>query len=433
MRRLLAALLALAAITSATPAAQAYDTTDLRRTLAHEMRRASAASGLYVRDLDSHRRLYSRRATSSRVPASVEKLYTTSTALLKLGPNATLDTAAVTGGSVGGGVLRGDLVLVGAGDPEFGPQTAARLARRVRATGITRITGAVVGDESVFDKRRSGSGPGYDFDLGGVLSGLAYGGSIFRGRAQLGAGRFAAARFAALLRGAGVRSSKSPRAGSAPADANTIAVVASPKVRTLIRHTNVPSNNFAAEMLLKTLGARYGGGGSTSRGARVVRRTLDDIAVRPHIVDGSGLSHHDRTTPRDVVRLLDRMDRPDVRGTFRSSLAIAGRTGTVRRRLRGTPAYRSCRLKTGTLRGVSSLAGYCRARGGRNIAFAVLMNRVSSTAAAHTIQDRIAAAIARLQGAPAEQAPDAPRSPAPQPSGQDRPAPQVATGGAGAP
>ncbi|MGI8730863.1 MAG: D-alanyl-D-alanine carboxypeptidase/D-alanyl-D-alanine endopeptidase [Solirubrobacteraceae bacterium] len=428
-------MLAATATAAAAPAARAYDDGDLRRTLAREMRNASSASGAYVRDLDSGRRLYSRRSGRRRVPASVQKLYTTSAALLRLGPRATLDTAAVTDGSVtGAGVLRGDLVLVGGGDPAFGPRTAARLARAVRATGIKRISGAVVGDESVFDERRSGLGRGYDFYLGGVLSGLAYNGSIFRGRPQFDAARFAAARFEALLRRAGVRSSKTAHAGSAPADARTIVTLASPTVRTLIRRTNVPSNNFAAEMLLKTLGARYGGGGTTARGAAVVERTLDAFAVRPRVADGSGLSRRNRTTPRDVVRLLDRMNRPDVRRAFRSSLAIAGRTGTVRRRMRGTPAHRRCRLKTGTLRSTSALAGYCRTRGGRNIAFALLMNHMSNISAAHTTQDRIAAAIARLDGAPAtrpdDEKPQADPEPQPQPAPQ--PVPAAPTGGAGA-
>lgn len=412
----------LAAAVAAPAGAQAYTASDLRRTVAREMRKASPASGAVVRDMDANRDLYARRARSTRIPASVQKLYTTSTALLRLGPGTTLGTAAVTGGSVQEGVLRGDLVLVGGGDPAFGPKTAARLARAVRATGIQSITGAVVGDESVFDARRSGCCRGYDSDLGGVLSGLAYDGAIFRGRPQLGAARFAATRFSALLRVAGVRNTKRSRAGSAPANANTIAVVSSPSVRSLIRDVNVPSNNFAAEMLLKTLGARYGGGGSTSRGSAVIEKTLDDIAVRPRAADGSGLSRRNHTSPRDVVRLLQRMDLPDVQGTFRASLAKVGQTGTVRLRMRGTPAFKRCRAKTGTLRGVSALAGYCRARGGRDIAFALLMNRVSSAADARAIQDRIAIAIARLDDPPPAGARD--EEPGPQ-SG----APAPATGG----
>jgi D-alanyl-D-alanine carboxypeptidase/D-alanyl-D-alanine-endopeptidase (penicillin-binding protein 4) len=94
------------------------------------------------------------------------------------------------------------------------------------------------------------------------------------------------------------------------------------------------------------------------------------------------------------VRLLERMHGQDVAQTFHASLAIPGSTGTVKRRMRGTPAER-CRVKTGTLRDVSTLAGYCATAGGRELGFALLFNRVN-IAAAQAIQNRIAAAIARL-------------------------------------
>jgi D-alanyl-D-alanine carboxypeptidase/D-alanyl-D-alanine-endopeptidase (penicillin-binding protein 4) len=433
MRRLLATLLALAATVAWAVPAAAFDAAELRSTLAREMRLASPASSAYVRDLDSGRELFALRASSARVPASVEKLYTTATALLRLGPGTTLDTKAVSDIAVDAdGVLRGDLVLVGGGDPFFGDEAAARLARAVRAAGIARIDGAIVGDESGFDGLRSGCCGRYDPDLGGVLSALAYDGGMFAGRAQLDAARFAAARFAEQLRAAGVRSTRAARAGSAPDGAVVVAVAPSLDVRTLIRFINVPSNNFAAEMLLKTLGARYGGRGSTGGGAVVVRATLDDIGLRPRVADGSGLSRADRTTARDVVGLLARMDHPDIEGGFRSSLAIAGQTGTVRRRMRAGAAFRRCRLKTGTLRSVSALAGYCRTRGGHDVAFALLMNSVWSVASAHAIQDRIAAAIARLDGdlGPAPPAGDlAPAPPAGLPPGGVPPP----SGGAGVP
>jgi D-alanyl-D-alanine carboxypeptidase/D-alanyl-D-alanine-endopeptidase (penicillin-binding protein 4) len=400
MRRLFATLLAVAAALAGAGPALAFSEADLRVKLTREMRLAGPTTGAYVRDLDTGEELYALRENVPRMPASVQKLYTTASALLRLGPSATLDTTAVTDPNAlvdSFGVLHGDLVLVGAGDPFFGDTEAAALARAVRAAGVRRIDGSVVGDERRFDARRSGRAPGYDPELGGVLSALAYDRGIFRGRARLDAGRFAAARFAAQLRALGVRASGTSRAGAAPAPARTIAAVASRNVGELARFVNVPSNNFAAEMLLKNLGARYGGAGSTSAGADVARATLDDFGVRPRIADGSGLSRDDRTTPREVVRLLDRMHGQDVAQAFRASLAVPGSTGTVKRRMRHTPAQR-CRVKTGTLRDVSALAGYCAAAGGRNLAFAMLFNRVNISAA-QPILDRMATAIARLDEA----------------------------------
>ncbi|HEV7884449.1 MAG TPA: D-alanyl-D-alanine carboxypeptidase, partial [Solirubrobacteraceae bacterium] len=293
MRRLLATLLAVAApLAGATPAS-AFSTADLHAKLTREMRLAGPASGAYVRDLDSGEQLFALRENIPRIPASVEKLYTTASALLRLGPSATLDTTVVTGAGAlvdAFGVLHGDLVLVGAGDPFLGDATAASLARAVRALGIRRIDGAVVGDESRFDTRRAGRAAGYDPELGGVLSALAYDGGFFRGRVRLDTARFAATRFAARLRALGVRASGASRAGTAPAGARRLAMIPSRSVGELARFVNVPSNNFAAEMLLKDLGAGYRDAGTTAAGADVARDTLDDFGVRPRIADGSGLS-----------------------------------------------------------------------------------------------------------------------------------------------
>jgi D-alanyl-D-alanine carboxypeptidase/D-alanyl-D-alanine-endopeptidase (penicillin-binding protein 4) len=408
MPRVLATLLALAAMLAGAQTARAYDAGDLASSLTRQMRLAPPTSGIAVRDLDSGSELFALRPATPRVPASVEKLYTTATTLLAFGPNATLDTRVLSRTAVGAeGVLHGNLVLAGGGDPFFGEAAAARLARKVKAAGVARIDGAVVGDETAFDRLRSGWGIAYDPDLGGVLSALAYDRGFYGGRLQLDSGRFAATRFAAQLTAIGVRSSAVPRAGAAPEDAVAIATEPSQDVRTLIGLVNVPSNNFAAEMLLKNVGMHFGDGGSTRGGALVVRRKMAELGLHPTIADGSGLSRSDRTSPREVVGLLARMDEPDVGDAFRSSLALAGRTGTVARRMRGTSASGRCRLKTGTLSTVSALAGYCRTRGGRDLAFAVLMNRVYDFAGAHATQDRIAAAIAQLDGT-ADTSPDSP-------------------------
>ena len=226
-------------------------------------------------------------------------------------------------------VLRGDLVLVGGGDPFFGDASAARLAQAVRAAGSAASTGAVVGDESAFDARRSGCCTGYDPDLGGVLSALAYDrGDLPRPRPP----RRRALRRRALRRAAArrpARRRRQGRAGAAPADAKTSPSCRRCRVGELARFINVPSNNFAAEMLFKELGARFRDTGTTAAGADVVRDTLDDFGVRPRIVDGSGLSRVNRATPRQVVRLLERMHNHDV---ARDLPRLARRPGLDRHR-----------------------------------------------------------------------------------------------------
>ena len=398
MRTITATLLVLAALLAGAAEAAAISESKLKSTIAREMARAPAASGAYVRDMDSGAELYALRENAVRIPASVEKLFTTSSALLRLGPSATLQTRAVVAPDAvvePGGLLRGDLILVGGGDPFFGDESAARLAKAIRATGIRRVEGAVVGDESAFDGRRSVCCAGYDPDLGGVLSALAYDRGIFRGRARLDAPTFAAGRFAAQLEAAGITVVGKSRAAPAPDGARTVAFVPSRTIGEMVQFINVPSNNFAAEMLFRELGATYREEGTLAAGADVVRDTLDDFGVRPRIIDGSGLSRRNRATPRQVVRLLERMHNQDIAQTFRDSLAVTGVTGTVKARMRSTAAAGRCSVKTGTLRLVSALAGYCRTANGRDLGFALMFNK-ANTPAAKAREDRITVAIARL-------------------------------------
>jgi serine-type D-Ala-D-Ala carboxypeptidase/endopeptidase (penicillin-binding protein 4) len=396
-RSIAVAVLVVAAVLALAGGAQAISAPTLQAKLAHEMRRASAFSGVYVRDLDTGRTLFESKADVARVPASVEKLYTTSAALLRFGPEATLKTTVAGGGFLDpDGVWRGNLYLHGGGDPTLNGDDLQQLASDLGAAGILRVEGSVLGDETRFDPLRGSydSGGSYDSDMGGVLSAL----TLARGFAKDAKPAAQAARqLAKVLRGEGIRVEGRSGAGTTPENATQLASVDSPPMRDLIRLTNVPSDNFLAEMLVKGLGAEFGGAGTTTAGVAVVRATLTSFGVHPRIVDGSGLSRADRTTPRQVVRLLETMHHQEIAGSFEGSLAVAGRTGTIRKRMRGTPAQDRCKAKTGTLIGVSSLAGVCTAVGGHTIAFAMLMNR-AGISRAHSVQDRITTAIARYDG-----------------------------------
>jgi len=187
------------------------------------------------------------------------------------------------------------------------------------------------------------------------------------------------------------------RPGRTPGAATTLAGTESPALAQLVRHTNHVSDNYYAEMLLKGLGARAGRAGSTAAGARIASRFGREVRVRGRIADGSGLSRANSISPRAVGRLLLAAQDEPWFDSFYRSLPLAGKAGTVRKRMRGTAAEGRCRAKTGTLSGVSALAGYCNTRNGKRIAFALLMNGVNVWTA-RRIQDRIAAEIARYAG-----------------------------------
>ncbi len=146
----------------------------LRRSLAASMRPAGGASGALVVDLANGRTLFALRADRTRVPASNEKIFTTSSALIRFGANGHLITRVLGDGELGDdGVYRGNLYLRGGGDPTFGSASFIRraygagaslttLVARVRAAGVRRVQGRVYGDETFFDAFRGARAPGTD-------------------------------------------------------------------------------------------------------------------------------------------------------------------------------------------------------------------------------------------------------------------------------
>lgn len=379
--------------------ADAADPAATTRSMERAMKLVSSGSGALVVDVASGRELLSVRPDTRRIPASVNKLYTTSASLLRWGAGGRLSTDVVaTAAPDRDGIVHGDVILRGGGDPSLTHAGIRNLAQAIAERGITEITGDVLGDESLFDTRRGPPSSRYKPSAYvGILSALTLDLNLTAAkRLQRAPARAAATDLHAQLRRAGVKLGGRPGRGTAPAGARTLASATSPTMAALTQATNRPSSNFYAETLLKTLGARFGGAGSTPAGAAVVRSTVARFDAHPRIVDGSGLSRSDRTSPREVVRLLTGMARTPQASAFDASLAVAGRNGTLRRRMRGSAAAGNCHAKTGTLSSVSSLAGYCRTADGGRVAFALLMNRTSA-AGAHAAQDRIARALAALR------------------------------------
>jgi D-alanyl-D-alanine carboxypeptidase/D-alanyl-D-alanine-endopeptidase (penicillin-binding protein 4) len=396
------------------PAPASAAVSSLKRSLNAGMRRAGSYSGAYVVDLTAGTELFSHNADTPRLPASVEKLYTTTTALTRFGANANLSTTVLGSGQQRGSTFDGTLYLRGGGDPTFGSAgfdsraygTGATMqhlvSNLVSVTGIKRLQGNVVADETIFDADRgtpaTGNQPSTEVE--GELSGLAYNrgwansdGSSYNAHPALTAGE----QFVAALKAAGVTVPRrvSVTAGATPQAAHTLTSAGSPRMATLIALTNTPSDNFFAEMLCKDLGARFGGGGTTAAGAAVIRaQVAKSFGIHPQLDDGSGLSRADRTSPTQVVTLL----RDEQSNTaFTSSLAVAGQTGTLEHELQGTYAAGRCRGKTGTLHDASNVVGYCRAQDGHTLAYAFLMNGIYPNYA-HPIQDRMELAVARYGG-----------------------------------
>ena len=377
------------------------------------VRLGGAASGVYVIDAGSGKTVCASQGRTRRIPASNMKLFTTATALARFGPEQRLQTSIWRSGEIdANGVLRGNLYLVGGGDPALSNPDFARrflgglgtnifdLGDDVTTAGIERVTGRLYADDTIFDRLRGVADSNFRTSpYIGPLSGLDFD----SGYADVGAHRFAADpaivaadSLADSLRASGVQVSTNVALGALPGTGTTkIGEVSSPKMKALTNETDVYSNNFFAEMLLKDLGAHFGSGGTTAAGAQVVKKYVRGLGTGVRQVDGSGLTRSNRVTPAQVARLLLAMYRSDAGDEFADSLPLAGKEGTVASRMRGTAAAGHCRTKTGTLTGVSALSGYCFNSSGKVIAFSILNNKVSNLYETHRQQDQMAALMAR--------------------------------------
>jgi D-alanyl-D-alanine carboxypeptidase/D-alanyl-D-alanine-endopeptidase (penicillin-binding protein 4) len=318
-----------------------------------------------------------------------------------------LHTVVVGTGHLGpGGVWHGDLYLKGGGDPTFGDgtfnkvwllgygPTASQLVAQLRARGIRSVTGHVIGDGSIFDAARGGPRTGFAPDLpdyGGQLAGLTFdhGANVRASSPEA----FAAKQLAATMRAGGLHCTPAPFAGAAPRHARRLAIVSSPPLSIMVDLMNVPSDDLIADLLTKQLGKRFEHEGSIEAGARVISSEIAAYGLHPRIGDGSGLSRDDRSSPLEVVALLRKVWHTDVGHVLSASLPVLGVNGTVRRIGIGTAARGRCIGKTGTLNYVTNLAGYCHARGGHMLVFALFLDGPSNEQSI-ALLTRMAGAIA---------------------------------------
>jgi serine-type D-Ala-D-Ala carboxypeptidase/endopeptidase (penicillin-binding protein 4) len=376
-RRRFAVLLVLAALAS--PVAAGAQQTPLQARLAKALRVphvAPARSGAVAMDLATGTVLFTQNPAVPLAPASNEKLPITYAALSNLGASYRIETDVFGEGSQDAATFDGTLVLKGGGDPTLSTAGLRALAAQVRAAGIRRVTGGIVGDESYFDARRTVAGwkPSFYIQESPPLSALAV------NRARVG--RYvtrtpalaAATAFRAALRAAGVVVDGGSSVGRVDDFSIPLAQIQSPTLGSIIRYMDKESDNFTAELLLKQLGAVVLEHGTSASGAAVVTQTLAEAGVPMagvRIVDGSGLSRLDRLTANAVAAVLRlAWDDPAVRPAFVASLPVAGVNGTLQDRLRTPPARGRVLAKTGTTSEASALSGYVSTR----FVFTVLQN-----------------------------------------------------------
>jgi D-alanyl-D-alanine carboxypeptidase/D-alanyl-D-alanine-endopeptidase (penicillin-binding protein 4) len=355
----------------------------------------SNASTAMVVELPTGRVVFARNAGLSLEPASNEKLSVTYSALLELGPSYRYPTELIGEGKRVGSTWVGRLVLKGFGDPALTTSDLQHLAKVVWRMGIRRITGGIVGDASFFDRKTTAAGwlPSFAGVESPPMSALIVDRAARNGRLVSNPALAAAAELDRLLHARGIVA-RGASTGRAWPRARPVATIYSEPLSEILQFMDHYSDNFTAEMVLKAIGAKSAGYGTTAGGAIVVRRDLGAAGVPlggVRIADGSGLSRDDRVTAHELASILVLIwNSPVMRPVVWDALPIAGESGTLQNRLLDNPAHALVRAKTGTTDIASALSGYV----GKRYAFVAIENGDPVDYwAAHTAEDGIAEAL----------------------------------------
>ncbi|MGH2676861.1 MAG: D-alanyl-D-alanine carboxypeptidase/D-alanyl-D-alanine-endopeptidase [Actinomycetota bacterium] len=386
------ALLILSGLLSSGPAAGAAELTAERASRAPRpgWRRqigrlvAGRAVGVSVREEGEY--LYRQADVRRRAPASNEKLLLSMALLDRLGPDATLVTQAAAAAAPVGGVVAGDLWILGSGDPDVRLATMRRLAQELVAAGVIRIEGSVIGSTGFF--KRDWQAPGWRADFPrtqvALPTALVYEGNQAGGVHIRDPELRAARALTEELEDRGVAVADKAGSAKAPPGLVPVAEVESDQLAALLDVMNRFSSNFWAEVLGKRLGAEaLGTPGSIAKGAAAIRGWAGQFGVVVKARDSSGLSYGNRVSPRGLVRLLDLMEDRPWGEDLREALPEGGQ-GTLQGRLVHVPVH----AKTGTLSGISALSGYVWLRRPGTWAEFSILSRMSKDAAVR-LEDRV--------------------------------------------
>ena len=367
--------------------------------VAPELEKLSETSCVVVND--GATRIVGTRPEVPLTPASNLKILTAFTALKTFGPDATFATKFLGDSELSGGVITGNLYMVGGGDPIIDTENYQRtqkhgvsahtslesIADSLVDLGLASITGSIIGDETRYDTERAiptwpsryvsqnQVGPlsalsvndSRSYPPSGAISGVI--------RPASEPATYAAQALTQLLRERGVTIGGEASSASAPAGLQEILEAPSLPVSGLVQEMLTFSDNNTAELLLKELGRSDDQPGTTAAGLTHVSETIAEAApdeLAPTLIDGSGLDTSNRATCSLLEEVL-RRDGPD--GPLAQGLAIAdGEVGTLEDRYTSSPAAGRVRAKTGTLNGVTALSGWVETTKGTDLSFSIIMN-----------------------------------------------------------
>ena len=338
--------------------------------------------GLMVYDLDADSVLYTHNHRQLLRPASCMKLVTAITALDQLGAGYDYQTRVYYTGQIEGRTLRGNIYCVGGFDPTLTIDDVALLAGCVQRLGIDSICGQLVADRSMKEAQDYGEGWCWD-DKNPLLTALSI------GRKDVFLSTFAeeVARVGVNLEG--VRLTE----GRVPQNAQLIATCRHNISQVLERMMKMSDSFYAESMFYQTAASAKKGLARAKDARDITKRLIARLGLghQPYkVADGSGLSLYNYVSAELLCALLRHAwCSPNIRQTLVPSLPVAGVDGTLEKRMKGTRAQGNVRAKTGTLTGISSLAGYCTMTDGRQLCFAIINQGVMRNAVGKAFQDRV--------------------------------------------
>ncbi len=341
--------------------------------------------GLYVYDLTADAPLFAHNARQMMRPASCQKVVTAVAALAQLGTDYMLRTPLGYEGQVTDSTLYGRLVVRGGFDPLLGDDDVWRMVHAVRQAGIDSITGGILFDRSMKDTLLLGWGWCWDDDEAPLTP------LLYNRRDGL------EVRLQQALADEGIRLGAPAAYGRPDTEVTPLTEILRTIDQVLLPMMK-QSDNQCAEALFYHLAAHTGHPYANYEiGARVVGKVLQRLGGNPQrfeVADGSGLSLYNYTTPMLLVRVLRYawMDET-IRRHLCPSLPIMGVDGTLRRRLRDSRACGNVVAKTGTVTGVSTLAGYSTTAHGHLLCFAIMNQGLKRTAEGRAFQDRVCRAL----------------------------------------
>jgi len=341
--------------------------------------------GLMVYDLTADSAIYRFHERQTLRPASTMKLLTAVTAIDLLGGSYRFRTTLSYTGSVHDGVLEGDLYCIGGFDPHFSHDDLLAFVESLQRLGVDTLRGTIVADKSMTGPERLGEGWCWDDD-NPVLSPLL-----------IGRKDCFVERLIETLREAGIVVESTCIEGDSPSDAIHICSRFHTISEVMMRMMKDSDNLFAEAVFHQIAAASRNRPAKAGHARQAVRRLITKLGLNPsnyRIADGSGLSLYNYLSAElETILLRYAYHNAQVWEVLFPTLPVAGEDGTLEKRMRGTPAAGNVCAKTGTLSGISSLAGYCTAANGHQLCFAIINQGVLRASQGRNFQDSVCTAL----------------------------------------